>query len=234
MRDKKSFVKEKFSRVTRRYDLVNRLGSLGRDAFWRRRAAAELAAFPGPLLDLCAGTLPLALELVRQSPRTVVALDLTLEMLLYGRWRLRKNPLLSHITCVGGDAEALPFRDRTFYGATMAFGLRNLARPQVGLTEIYRVLKPGGKVVILEFSRPRNPLFAPLYALYLRHFMPLLGGSLTGDREAYLYLARSIYAFAPPEEVLSWMTEVGFEELRAYPLTLGVVTIYTGLKGRNA
>jgi len=233
VKDKKRFVKEKFSRVTRRYDLVNRVGSLGRDAFWRRKAAAELIAFPGPLLDLCAGTLPLALELVRQRPRPVAALDLTPEMLLYGKWRLRRHPLARYITCVVGDAEALPFRNHSFQGATMAFGLRNLARPRQGLSEVFRVLRPGGKLVILEFSRPQAPLFAPLYAFYLRHFLPLLGGWLTGDREAYLYLARSIYAFAAPKEVLSWMAETGFEDLRAYPLTLGVVTIYTGIKGRS-
>ncbi len=230
MKDRKRFVREKFSRVTRGYDLVNRLGSFGRDAAWRKRAAAELRGYPGPLLDLCAGTLTLAREIVRQDPRPVVALDITPEMLLYGRWRLRKDPLRHLIQPVGGDAEELPFPEKSFHGATMAFGLRNLARPKKGLFEIYRVLKPGGKVVILEFSRPKNPLFAPIYRLYLRYYMPLLGGLLTGDREAYLYLARSIYAFAAPEVVLAWLEETGFVELRAYPLTLGVVTIYTGLK----
>jgi len=230
--DQKRFVKEKFSRVTRGYDLVNRLGSFGQDAFWRRRAAGELADFPGPLLDLCAGTLALSLELVRQKPRTVVALDITPEMLRYGVYRFRRDRRLSFIQAVCGDAEELPFASNTFYGLTMAFGLRNLARPKKGLLEMYRVLKPGGKAVILEFSRPKNPLFAPLYRSYLRYVMPLLGGMITGDREAYLYLARSIYRFPDPEVVMAWMEEAGFTKLRAYPLTLGVVTIYTGLKPR--
>lgn len=230
MKDRKGFVREKFSRVTRRYDLVNTLGSLGIDARWRRKAAAELAGFPGPLLDLCAGTLVLARELVRQEPRPVVALDLTPEMLLYGTFRLSGDPLAGWIRAVCGDAESLPFAGETFYGATMAFGLRNLSRPEKGLLEAFRVLKPGGKLVILEFSRPRTPLFAPLYRLYLRYYMPLLGGLLTGDREAYHYLARSIYEFAVPEVVLSWLSEAGFREPKAYPLTFGVVTIYTGIK----
>lgn len=232
MEDKKRFVKEKFSRVTRGYDLVNRLGSFGQDAFWRKRSASELADFPGPLLDLCAGTLALSLELVRQNPRPVVALDITSEMLHYGLYRFRKNPDLSFIQAVCGDAEELPFSKNTFYGLTIAFGLRNLARPKKGLFEMYRVLKPGGKAVILEFSRPSNPFFAPLYRFYLRYVMPLLGGLVTGDREAYLYLARSIYQFPEPKIVMAWMEEAGFTGIRAYPLTLGVVTIYTGLKPR--
>ncbi len=227
---KKDFVKEKFSRVTRRYDLVNTLGSLGRDASWRKKTAAELREYAGPLLDLCAGTMALSLELIRQRPRTVVALDLTPEMLFYGIFRHRQSPYFPFLRPVCGDAEDLPFPAHTFYGATMAFGLRNLSRPKKGLHEIYRVLKPGGKLAILEFSRPKNPFFAPLYRFYLFRYMPFLGGWLTGDPEAYRYLARSIYEFPAPEVVLAWMEESGFSSLRARSLTLGVVTIYTGVK----
>ncbi len=228
--EKKRFVKEKFSRVTRGYDLVNTLGSFGRDAFWRRKAAAELREHSGPLLDLCAGTLALSVELVSQLPRPVIALDITAEMLAYGRYRFRKHPALNYIWAICGDAEELPFGDATFNGVTIAFGLRNLSRPKKGLLEMYRVLKPGGKVVILEFSRPTNPLIAPFYRFYLRYGLSLLGGLITGDREAYLYLARSIYEFPSPEIVKAWLREAGFKDIQAYPLTLGVVTIYTGLK----
>ena len=227
---KKRYVREKFSRVTRRYDLVNTLGSLGLDHLWRYRAARELRKHPGPLLDLCAGTMTLAKELVRQRPRPVVALDITYEMLAFGRHRLANHPASAFISCVQGDAEELPLRDEAFHGATVAFGVRNLAHLDKGLREVLRVLKPGGKFVILEFSRPKHPLFAPVYRRYLERVMPLLGGSLTGDQEAYQYLARSIYAFPPPEEIKALLEEAGFEGVYFYPLTLGVVTIYAAFK----
>ncbi|NPB09076.1 MAG: ubiquinone/menaquinone biosynthesis methyltransferase [Thermodesulfobacteria bacterium] len=228
--EKKCYVREKFSRVTRRYDLVNTLGSFGLDHWWRYQAARELARFPGPILDLCAGTLTLAKEIVRQRPRLVMALDICWEMLAYGRLRLATHPALSFIRLLVGDAERLPFAAESFFGVSVAFGVRNLAHLERGLAEMVRVLKPGGKAVILEFSRPKAPLFAPVYRRYLRYFMPLLGGALTGDREAYEYLARSIAAFPEPEELAGLMREVGFSEVSYRPLTLGVVHLYTALK----
>ncbi len=231
---KKHYVREKFSRVTRRYDLVNTLGSLGLDHFWRWRTVRELKRYPGPILDLCAGTLTLTQEIVRQRPRMVMALDLTYEMLSFGAHRLKRHPACPFIFCIQGDAERLPFRDASFYAATVAFGIRNLAHLEEGLHEVWRVLKPGGKFVILEFSRPKNLLFAPVYRVYLSKFMPFLGGKLTGDREAYEYLARSIAAFLPPQGVERLLKATGFEGVYSFPLTLGVVTVYAAFKPRRA
>lgn len=228
--EKKRYVREKFSRVTRRYDLVNTLGSLGLDYWWRYKAAQELFPFPGPLLDLCAGTFTLSRELVRQRPRLVVALDICWEMLAFGVLRHQSHPALSFIRPVVGDGEKLPFSGESFWGVSVAFGVRNLAQLELGLLEMYRVLKKGGKAVILEFSRPKAPLFSPLYRLYLRYFMPFLGGHLTGDKEAYDYLARSIEAFPAPEDLAHLLREIGFQQVQYEPLTLGVVTIYTAFK----
>ncbi len=227
---KKQYVREKFSKVTRRYDLVNVLGSFALDLCWRNKAAKELARQPGPILDLCAGTFTLSKEIVRQRPRRVIALDICWEMLAYGRHRLQSHPALTFIQPVVGDGERLPFPGESFYGVAVAFGVRNLSRLEQGLQEIYRVLKPQGKVVILEFSRPSLPLFSSLYRAYLFYFMPFLGGRLTGDREAYEYLARSIELFPSPEETASLMQEVGFKKVSFKPLSLEIVTIYTGIK----
>ncbi|AEH43927.1 ubiquinone/menaquinone biosynthesis methyltransferase [Thermodesulfatator indicus DSM 15286] len=228
--DKKKYVKTKFSKVTRRYDLVNTLGSLGVDHWWRYLCIRELKAYPGPILDLCAGTLTLSKEIVRQRPRPVVALDITYEMLSYGKLRLARHPALSFIFPVVGDAEKLPFSANQFWGASVAFGIRNLADPEKGLKEVLRTLKPGGKFVILEFSRPTLPGFSHLYRLYLNKFMPLLGGNLTGDREAYEYLADSIEKFPAPEEFSLLMKNCGFKKVKYFQLSFGIVTIYTGLK----
>ncbi len=227
---KKRFVRQKFSRVTRRYDLVNTLGSFGLDHWWRYRLVQKIGSYTGPILDLCAGTLTLAKEIVRQRPRPVIALDITLEMLAYGKFRLASHPATSFIFLVQGDAENLPFPKEIFSAVTVAFGIRNLPHPDRCFTEVFRVLKPGGKFVILEFSRPKTPIFASLYRFYLFHFMPLLGGSLTGDREAYEYLARSIESFPSPREICYSLEAAGFREVNFENLTFGVVSIYQASK----
>ncbi len=223
-------MREKFSRVTRRYDLVNALGSFGLDHWWRYLTVKKIATCSGPVLDLCAGTLTLAREIVRQRPRTVIALDLTMEMLTYGRFRLAHHPANTFIFPVQADAENLPFGNSTFSAATVAFGIRNLPHPERCFEEVFRVLKPGGKFAILEFSRPEVPLFATLYRIYLFRFMPFLGGRLTGDREAYQYLARSIESFPPPEKISLQLEGAGFKRVSFEQITLGIVTIYTALK----
>ncbi|WP_456434555.1 ubiquinone/menaquinone biosynthesis methyltransferase [Thermosulfuriphilus sp.] len=227
--DKKNFVRQKFSAVVRRYDLINTVTSFGIDHLWRQAAAKELSHYKGPILDLCAGTLPLSLELVRQEPRPIMAVDFCYEMLAYGQGRLegrRERPLI-HSIC--GDGEQIPLKEACVWGVTVAFGVRNLSRPEKGLSEMYRVLKPGGKLVVLEFSRPKGP-FRAIYRFYLSRILPKVAGIISGDEEAYRYLASSIWSFPEPTRFAFMMEEAGFKEISYRPLTLGIVTIYTGLK----
>lgn len=178
------------------------------------------------VLDLCAGTLSLSAAYLRRFRARVVALDFSLRMLREGLKRRARRDLLP----LCGDALRLPFPEGTFSGAMMAFGLRNLSDPLQGLKELYRVLAPGAKVVILEFGHPRLPLFRQIYHLYLAHFVPWAGALITGNAELYAYLYRSIVSFYPKEEVLRQMERVGFKGLRAIDLTLGICVLYEGVK----
>jgi demethylmenaquinone methyltransferase/2-methoxy-6-polyprenyl-1,4-benzoquinol methylase len=230
-REKKRFVRDKFAAVTRRYDLLNSLLSCYVDHYWRWVTIRELREFTdGPILDLCAGTLPLSAEIVRQQPRLVVAVDFCYEMLHYGAERFQDTKTGAQIVPVCGDGEELPLPDGTFQGITVAFGVRNLSLPDKGLREMLRVLVPGGKLAILEFSRPRNLLFAPLYTFYLHRVLPFVAGIISGDEEAYTYLAKSIQSFYEPGVLASMMEEAGFREVSYRPLTMGIVTLYTGRK----
>ncbi len=228
-RDKKEFVQEKFSSVTPKYDLLNSLLSLYIDRYWRIRAARLLKDKDGPILDICAGTLPLSMEIVRQKSRKVIALDFCFDMLKYGLEGLDSG-FKDTIFAVCGDGEILPLPDEAFSGITVAFGVRNLANLPKGFREMFRVLKPGGRVVILEFSRPANPFFAPLYRFYLHRILPGLGGMISGDGEAYRYLAESIEGFYSQEEVCSMLEGAGFGNTSFKPMTMGIVTLYSAVR----
>ncbi len=229
---KKTFVRHKFASISKRYDLLNSLLSFQIDRYWRWRTTRELAAFPdGAVLDLCAGTMPLALELARQAPRRrVLAVDFCEDMLRAGLASLSRDRRKERIFPVCGDGEQIPAPTGKFFGVTVAFGVRNLVNTGKGLTEMWRVLKPGGKLLILEFSRPRHPLVKPLYNLYLNNVLPWVAGLVSGDQEAYEYLASSIAAFYEPPELLAMMKKAGFTKVDARPLTMGIVTLYTGIK----
>jgi len=230
--EKKRFVKEKFSSISGRYDLLNSLLSLQIDRYWRWRTIRLLREFPGGwVLDLCAGTLPLSLELARQAPkRKVLSIDFCEDMLRAGATTLPKDGRAERIFPVCGDGEIIPAPTGSFWGCTVAFGVRNLSRTLQGLQEMHRILRPSGKLLILEFSRPTNPIIKPLYRFYLNRVLPLIAGLISGDKEAYQYLASSIAAFYEPEELLAMMREAGFTTVSRIPMTFGIVSIYVGVK----
>lgn len=230
--EKKSFVKSKFAAISPRYDLLNSVLSFQADRYWRWVTTRQLKEFPqGMVLDLCAGTLPLSLELSRQAPqRQVAAVDFCEDMLRTGRADMPDDGRRGRIFPVCGDGEEIPLADNSVWGVTVAFGVRNLSRVDKGLAEMHRVLKPGGKMLILEFSRPRNFLVKPVYNFYLNHILPRIAGLVSGDKEAYEYLASSIAGFYEPEQLLLMMDKAGFSKNYARSLTFGVVTLYVGIK----
>src|SRR5690349_11282061 len=181
-----------FDRISPTYDLLNRIMSVGIDRRWRARALNVLdQALPdGPLLDSCAGTLDLAAAMeARFTARRVVAADFSREMLVKGRDKVRRVPVAV------GDAMHLPFADQSFAGMTCGFGMRNLSKPERGLSEAHRVLKPGGAFVVLEFYRPATLLMRIFHGLYGRFVLPTVGFMVSRDKEAYSYLARSMQGF---------------------------------------
>ena len=230
--EKKKFVKEKFSSISGQYDLLNSLLSLQIDRYWRWRTTRLLREFPeGWILDLCAGTLPLSLELTRQAKqRHVLAIDFCEDMLQAGSQSLPRDGRKEHIFPVCGDGEIIPAPTNSFWGCTVAFGVRNLSRTLQGLQEMHRILRPSGKLLILEFSRPTHPIIKPLYSFYLNRILPAVAGLVSGDKEAYQYLASSIAAFYEPEELLALMRQAGFTNVSRLPMTFGIVSLYIGVK----
>lgn len=224
-------VKDAFSAIARRYDLMNTLCSLGIERNWRRHAVAALDLKKNTrVLDLCAGTLTVSADVAKAAGGVrVAALDFCPEMLQAGV-RRRKRHELDWIDPVCGEGERIPFRSGVFDGAIATYGVRNLADPEAGICEIYRVLKPGARFVILEFTRPESPLFAPLYGFYLGRVMPLIGALVTGSWNAYDYLSRSVRTFMEPERLMGLLAAAGFGPARVEHRTLGIVGIYTAAK----
>ena len=224
-----------FGGIADRYDRMNHLLSGGVDYHWRRVAAqrADLAGSRcggGPVLDLCTGTGDLAFSFTRTAPGTrVVGADFTIEML---RHAVRKDGAKQvGVPFVTADALRLPFPADTFAAASVAFGLRNVADTDAGLREIARVLRPGGQVLILEFSRPTNPLFAPIYRQYFRHVLPRVGRLLArNDEDAYDYLPSSVAGFPDGEALCDRVRAAGLTDCRFTPLTLGIATLYEARK----
>jgi demethylmenaquinone methyltransferase/2-methoxy-6-polyprenyl-1,4-benzoquinol methylase len=226
--DKRQFVRRSFAAIAGSYDLVNTLLSFGADIWWRQEAIKALGLSGKELiLDCCAGTMRLGRGILSHRPDAqVIALDFSLVMLSRGIKRGHN----AAISPVGGDAERLPFRDETFDGAVVGFGIRNLAHPPQGIEELFRVLKRGGRVVILEFGRPTLPIFKEMYRWYLSRFIPWAGGLVSGHREVYDYLHTSIMAFSAPAELMAMMRKAGFSHNSFRKLTGGIVNLYRGDK----
>lgn len=218
-----------FDRIAPSYDRLNHLLSMQIDRRWRRRACRRVAeGNPRTILDLATGTGDLAIELARLLPEaTVLGLDLSAEMLAVARTKIAEQGLQGRITVEEGDAEALPVPDGAFDRVTVAFGVRNFARLDQCLREMHRVLRKGGEVMILELSTPKNRVLRALYAFYSFRLMPLIGGWISGERQAYRYLPASVHAFHAPQRVVEMMQEAGFTDCHAESLTCGIAHIYT-------
>lgn len=222
-----SAVRQMFEGVAPRYDLLNRVLSLGIDRSWRRGVVASLGLGEGHVaLDLCCGTGDLALEIAGKA--RCVACDFTWNMLI--RAQSKSINAGASISLAAADTLSLPFPDDTFDAATVAFGLRNLADMDRGLREMRRVLKPGGKLAILEFSHPRGFLLRAPYRFYLNALLPRLGDLLSKKGDAYRYLAQSIMGFPEPDTLVDMMRAAGLNETRYERLTGGIVAIHSGVK----
>jgi demethylmenaquinone methyltransferase/2-methoxy-6-polyprenyl-1,4-benzoquinol methylase len=224
---KKKQVQDMFNNIAPKYDFLNHSLSLGIDKIWRRRAIKLLKSLDAPeILDIATGTGDLAIASLRIKPKRVVGLDLSAEMLKVGKEKIQKRNLSHIISMVEGDSEKLPFKNEEFDAATVAFGVRNFENLHKGLVEINRVLKAGGKFVVLEFSNPSTFPFKQIFKFYSTRILPWWGGLLSNDKAAYTYLPESVAAFPEGEAFVAELNKAGFKSLRVWRQTFGVATIY--------
>jgi demethylmenaquinone methyltransferase / 2-methoxy-6-polyprenyl-1,4-benzoquinol methylase len=216
-----------FDAIAPRYDLLNRVLSAGIDQRWRRRAIAALELTGREvLLDVCTGTADVALQARASGAHRVVGVDFAAAMLAIGRRKIHATGQDRYIALVRGDATRLPLRDARADAATVAFGIRNVQRPDLACMELARALKPGGRLAILEFGMPRIPGIAALYRWYFKYLLPLIGRTISRHDAAYSYLPESVSVFPPPAEFVTILRQAGFVDVHAVPLTLGIVYLY--------
>ncbi len=224
---KKKQIRNMFNNIAPKYDFLNHFLSMGIDKIWRRRAINLLKGIQSPeILDIATGTGDLAIASMRLNPKRVVGLDLSPEMLKVGEVKIKKKKLDAIISMVEGDSENLPFKDGEFDAAMVAFGVRNFENLQKGLVEINRVLKDGGKFVVLEFSNPSAFPFKQIFKLYSTKILPWWGGLLSNDKAAYTYLPESVAAFPEGKAFVTELESAGFTSDRVWKQTFGVATIY--------
>jgi demethylmenaquinone methyltransferase/2-methoxy-6-polyprenyl-1,4-benzoquinol methylase len=229
---KTGMVREVFSSVARKYDLMNDFMSLGVHRLWKRDFVANSGVRKGDrVLDLAGGTGDISRLLHQRvgSNGVVVLTDINADMLAIGRSRMEDQGIVGNMLYGLVNAEQLPFADRSFDAVTIAFGLRNVTDQNAALREMFRVLRPGGRALILEFSRVREEHLAKLYEHYSFSVLPLLGRVVANDEDSYRYLAESIRKHPPQEELAVMMTSAGFEQVRFRDLTGGIVAIHSGL-----
>jgi demethylmenaquinone methyltransferase/2-methoxy-6-polyprenyl-1,4-benzoquinol methylase len=217
-----------FDAIAPRYDFLNHALSAGIDRRWRARAVRSLQLTgTETLLDVCTGTADVALEGRREGAARVVGVDFAGAMLTLGMRKVRAAGETARVALVRGDAMRLPVHDGCADAVTVAFGIRNVQRPEVACAEMARALRPGGRLAILEFGVPRVPGISTLYIWYFKYLLPIVGRLVSGHGGAYSYLPASVGTFPPPQEFMKILRRSGFEDVRAVPLTLGIVYLYT-------
>ena len=223
-----------FDSIAPRYDLLNRVLSLGLDQKWRKRGVAALHAGAGSrVLDLCTGTADLALAVAsRHADASVVGIDFSGAMLRLGFDKVKRAGLARRIRLIRGDATRIPLQDACCDGGTIGFGIRNVAEPERALAELARVLRPGARLAILEFGQPRIPGIRTLYAWYFRYLLPAIGRRVSHHQSAYSYLPASVGTFPAPDEFAATLQSHGFDKIETVPLTFGIVYLYVAT--RNA
>ncbi len=227
----KQRVRSLFDSIAYRYDLLNHLLSGGIDFYWRRRAVEHLNDIqPKTILDVATGTADFAIATMRLKPEKVIGIDIAEAMLRIGRGKLKKRGLDSIVTLYSGEAEGIQFETGSFDATIVAFGARNFEHLEKGLSEMRRVLRDGGKIVVLEFSRPRVFPFKQLYFFYLKTILPLVGKLVSKHREAYTYLPDTVMKFPEGKAFLKILQKIGFTKIEEERLTFGIATIYAGIK----
>lgn len=228
---KRERVEVMFDSIATRYDFMNKVLSAGIDKRWRKKAIDQLIPLqPSSILDIATGTADLALECVRLKPAEIIGIDISNKMLDIGRHKVMERGYQGIIRLEQGASEYLPYDDNRFDAVTVAFGVRNFESLEKGLAEIYRVIRPGGMVVVLEFSQPDRFPVKQMYDFYSFKVMPRLGQWLTRERAAYEYLPESVSVFPYGEAFLKHLQKSGFRDTKCIPLTFGIASIYTATK----
>lgn len=228
--DKEDFVQGVFSNIAKNYDLMNTVLSFGQDYFWRKFAVKQMQLQPNNcILDVACGTCVFTQEALRQVPSLEVeALDFNEAMLEQGRIRLESKDIIDNVNLVQGDAMALPYEDNTFDAAMSGFAMRNVPNIEQVMREMQRVVKPGGKVVVLELARPSMVGFKHLYYFYFNFVLPILG-KLSKDNASYQWLPESLKRYPHQREILDMWKRLGFEEAKCHELTGGIVAVHEGI-----
>jgi len=232
---KKGQVEEMFNNISYRYDLLNHLLSANVDKIWRRKAVKMIVPFkPQRILDIATGTGDFAIAASQIEGVKVTGIDISEGMLNVGRKKVKKKGLSNCIELLKADSEDLPFEDNMFDAAIVGFGVRNFENLKKGLSEILRVLKPGGVFFVLEFSKPDKTPFKQFYHFYFTRILPLVGRIVSKDSTAYTYLPESVNEFPDGERFLTILADVGFQGNRCFPQTFGIATIYEAHKSNNS
>lgn len=228
---KKAQVKDMFNNIASKYDFLNRFLTLGIDQSWRRKAISSMNVdADSEVIDIATGTADLAIAIEKKyGPKHIIGLDLSDQMLAYGRKKVAKRNLEDKIELVEGDSENLPFESNTFDAASVAYGVRNFEDLDKGLTEINRTLKSGGQLMVLEFSKPGFPI-KQVFDIYFKYILPFIGKITSKDNRAYSYLYESVQTFPDGQDFVSRMKAAGFKNCECKRLTFGISSIYTGIK----